>query len=72
MKYNLKIRNDKNTFEEYANIKGTDCREKVSKLMKEYHDINYKMTSHNFFNILNSDKRPINPFIKHFLTISYC
>ena len=71
VKYNLKIRISNDEFQEFNNINSKQCIETVNKIMKESHDIDYKMKNNNLFNIVNHHKRPVHPFVHHFFKIEY-
>lgn len=71
-KYNLKIRKNMIEFEEHAQLKNKDLRDLIKNKLLEYHNIEYNLSNHQVFNILNKDKgRHINPLLNYFVSIEY-
>tara|TARA_R110000803_G_scaffold89107_2_gene156247 strand:- start:3447 stop:3674 length:228 start_codon:yes stop_codon:yes gene_type:complete len=71
-KYNLKIRKDTNDFEEHTELKNKELRDLIKNKLLEYHKVEYKLSNHQVFNMLNKNKgRHINPLLNYFVRIEY-
>ena len=71
-KYNLKIRKNTTEFETHEQLKNKECRELITTKLKEYYDLDYTLSRHQLFNILNKNKgRPINPLVDYFIKLEY-